>query len=147
MINTVTLDLYLRRGYAHLVERAKDALTAAGVLEARRHFDVALLDTFAHASYFELDYEHEADNQRCFAAELRPRLGGAVRMPDVHGALTSRKVLTSEWIEGAQLAQSGPERRRQRLGQRRLRRHVLVHGGLKTGGEPHVRRTDLVLRY
>ena len=40
----------------------------------RKGFDVALLDTFAGASYRELDYEHEAQNQQRMAQALtQPR--------------------------------------------------------------------------
>jgi len=36
------------------------------LLAERQSYDVKLLDAFAHASYFELDYEHEAENQQRF---------------------------------------------------------------------------------
>jgi hypothetical protein len=68
----------------------------------RSAFDVALLDTFARASYLELDYEAEAANQRRFEAELVPRMGGKVYVPKV--ILATRKVLATEWIQGEQLA-------------------------------------------
>jgi hypothetical protein len=38
---------------------------------ARSSFDVALLDTFASASYRELDYVHEGKNQDRMAAAVR----------------------------------------------------------------------------
>ena len=108
MIRAVSLDLFLLRRYAVAVECAKAALAAAGVLAPRRAFDVALVETFARASYRELDYEHEAANQRRFAAELPRALpardAARVRVPAVLASASARKVLTTEWIVGEQLA-------------------------------------------
>jgi predicted unusual protein kinase regulating ubiquinone biosynthesis (AarF/ABC1/UbiB family) len=39
-------------------------------LAARKQFDINLLDTFAAASFLELDYQHEAANQQRFIREL-----------------------------------------------------------------------------
>ena len=47
---------------------------------ARSSFDVALLDTFASASYRELDYVHEGKNQDRMAAAVR-HLPQAPRTP------------------------------------------------------------------
>ena len=55
MIQKVSLDLYLLRRYMRLVELAKSALTAMGVLNQPRPYDVELLDSFAAASYLELE--------------------------------------------------------------------------------------------
>jgi len=105
MIRAVTLDLYLLRGYMHAVEWFKvRVLTGVFGAADRASFDVALLDSFASATYLELDYEHEAANQQRFADELCPKLHGKIHVPAVHWGHTARKVLTSEWIEGEQLA-------------------------------------------
>ena len=58
----------------------------------RTPFDVALLDTFARASYLELDYRHEAANLERFRTELLPRLGSSVYVPRSYPAVTTRKV-------------------------------------------------------
>ena len=79
------------------------------VLTNQRPYDVSLLDTFATASMYELDYLHEAENQIRFRKELMPKLGGRVYVPDVHTGLTTQKVLVTEWIEGEQLAKSPKE--------------------------------------
>lgn len=109
MLRQVSLDLYLLRRYMHCVELAKQALSAVGVLNQPRPYDVALLDSFAAASYLELDYLHEAQSQARFKRDLVPLMRGAVHVPAVLHHLTTRKVLVTEWVHGTQLAKSPPE--------------------------------------
>ena len=110
MIRAVSLDLYLARRYMHAVEWFKtEVLTGVFGAADRTPFDVALLDTFARASYLELDYREEARNLLRFTEELVPLLGGRVYVPWHSAAATRRKVLVTEWIEGEQLARSPPE--------------------------------------
>jgi len=113
MIEFVSLDLYLLRTYMRAVESVKSGLMSAGVLAARTQFDVALLDSFARASYFELDYEHEGRNQDRMTVELAEAMGPAgmaqIRIPRVLWPVSSRKVLVTEWIAGEQLAKSPPD--------------------------------------
>merc|ERR1711865_738920 len=113
MIEFVSLDLYLLRTYMRAVESVKSGLMSAGVLAARTQFDVALLDSFARASYFELDYEHEGRNQDRMTVELAEAMGPAgmaqIRIPRVLWPVSSRKVLVTEWIAGEQLARSPPD--------------------------------------
>ena len=73
----------------------------------RSAFDVKLLDTFAAASYLELDYEHEASNLERFSERLLPLLSD-VYVPRCYRRATSRRVLATEWIVGEQLARSPP---------------------------------------
>ncbi|EOD29507.1 hypothetical protein EMIHUDRAFT_113732 [Emiliania huxleyi CCMP1516] len=110
MIRAVSLDLYLLRRYCLFVEwfKVRVLTNLLGAAE-RTPFDVALLDTFARASYLELDYRHEAANLERFRTELLPRLGSSVYVPRSYPAVTTRKVLATEWIEGEQLARSPPE--------------------------------------
>ena len=78
-----------------------------GLAAKRKSYDVQLLDTFANASYFELDYVHEGQNQERIGNELIPRIGkDKMYVPKVYWNHTSRKVLTSEFIDGVQLAKS-----------------------------------------
>ena len=65
MIRAVSLDLHILRSYMCFVEWFKKQVLT-GVLGAadRDAFDVRLLDTFARASYLELDYRHEAPQPR-----------------------------------------------------------------------------------
>ena len=127
MIACVSRDLYILRKYTKCVETFKALLMKTGVLGSRKQFDVALLDTFARASYFELDYEHEASNQERFAEELRGL--DRVYVPRVHRGMTTRRVLCSEWIEGVQLAKSSPETRRGENGRNKKGAAVLPPKG------------------
>jgi len=108
MIRAVSLDLYLLRKYMQGVEWFKEQILT-GIFGAaeRSAFDVALLDTFARASYLELDYAAEAANQRRFELELVPLMRGKVYVPKT--LMATRKLLVTEWIEGQQLAKSSRE--------------------------------------
>ena len=107
MLCTVSLDLYLLRKYAQATEQFKTLLYKTGFFAARRGYDVELLDTFAFASYSELDYAEEGKNQEFLAKELIPKIGeNKMHVPFVHWSLSSRKVLASEFIDGLQLAKS-----------------------------------------
>jgi len=109
MIRAVSLDLYLLRSYMRCVEWFKErVLTGIFGAAERDAFDVNLLDTFASASYLELDYRHEAANLHRFERELVPRLGGKVHVPRCFDEVTTRKVIATEWVEGEQLAKSPP---------------------------------------
>jgi aarF domain-containing kinase len=109
MLSAVSLDLHLLRRYMRAVEGIKALLMHTGVLAHRKQFDVEILDSFASASFWELDYEHEAANQERFMRELDSRgMSSTVRVPAVHRCATSRRILTTEWIEGTQLAKSSP---------------------------------------
>ena len=108
MIRIVSLDLYLMRHWATFVDGVKSVLGSAGVIAERERYDVRLVDAFAKASYRELDYEAEARSQVRFRAELAPRLAGDVYVPEVFPVGTRRKVLTTEWVDGEQLAKSPP---------------------------------------
>eukprot|EP00943_MAST-04B_sp_MAST-4B-sp1_P009431 g9431.t1 len=107
MIRTVSLDLYLLRKYTESVEKMKQLVYSLGLAAKRKSYDIQLLDTFANASYFELDYAHEGGNQERIGNELIPRIGrDKMHVPKVYWEHTSRKVLTSEFIDGIQLAKS-----------------------------------------
>ena len=112
MIRAVSLDLFLMRKGMQVVEWFK-ARVLVGLLGAadRTPFDVKLLDMFARASYLELDYNHEGANLERFASGSAKAalLGGRVRVPVCHWAVTTRKVIATEWINGEQLAKSPPE--------------------------------------
>ena len=59
-----------------------------------------------------MDYDNEADNQIRFKKELGQR-NCKVKIPSVYLDYTSRRVLTSEWIDGVKLADAPKERIRQ----------------------------------
>lgn len=107
MLRAVSLDLYLLRKYMLAVEFFKvNILTGVFGAADRSSFDVALLDTFANASYRELDYVNEGQNQDRMKTAME---GSAVYVPKVHWGVTRRKAIATEWIEGIQLAKSPPD--------------------------------------
>lgn len=63
--------------------------------------------SFLTASVQELDYKHEARNQRYFQAEFLKRKC-QVKVPDVYDEYSTERILTSEWIQGVKLADSPP---------------------------------------
>merc|ERR1719162_852079 len=109
MIRSVSLDLYILRHWANFVDNFKDSLMAVGIMEQRERYDVKLIDAFARASYQELDYNAEGRNQVRFIKELSPKMSHDIYVPPVFWSATNRKVLTTEWVEGKQLAKSSPE--------------------------------------
>lgn len=66
---------------------------------------VALLDEWAARFFEELDYVREGGNATRFAAQMAADLPQVV-VPSTYAELTSRRVLTSEWLEGEKLSQS-----------------------------------------
>ena len=103
MIRAVSLDLYLARRYMHAVEWFKtEVLTGVFGAADRTPFDVALLDTFARASYLELDYRAEARNNARFRESLA--FLGFVATPDAVPAYSTERVLTTAWVRGRHLS-------------------------------------------
>ena len=100
MVSAVSLDLHILRGIAEAADWFHTKLTA------QRPYHADVLTAFATASYFELDYEHEASNQETFAAEIATRLKGehAVYVPRVVRSHVARRVLATEWVEGTKLS-------------------------------------------
>jgi len=97
----VSLDLLLiRAAYGFY-----DKITA--VLTNQKPFHVALVDTFGAASYQELDYINESENQQRFQAALANFQH--IKVPNVIPTHTSRRVLTTEWIDGEKLANAEPD--------------------------------------
>ena len=88
----ITLDLYIVRNIA-------------GWLKANIGFIrsdlVALIDELGKRVFEEMDYCNEADNAERFAGlhKHNPRIA----VPAIYRSLTSRRVLTMEWIEGVKL--------------------------------------------
>jgi aarF domain-containing kinase len=109
MLNAVSLDLFLLRKYMEHLEAFKAILMNYGLIAQRKQFDVNLIDAFASASYLELDYCHEATNQEAFLRMIEKNSISRVYIPRVYREHSSRRVLTTEWINGIQLAKSSPE--------------------------------------
>ena len=66
------------------------------------------LQNFAKGGYGELDYELEAKNQRLFQEEMRARSCPVV-VPNVYNDYTTRRVLTTQWMDGIRLSDAPPE--------------------------------------
>jgi len=102
MLERVSLDMYLLNRYGTFLD------WVFGYLTEQVPFHVDFIDCFARGSYLELDYENEAANQRKFKAEFKKRKC-KVHVPGVHSHLTSRRVLTTEWVDGVKLADAPSE--------------------------------------
>lgn len=97
MIQSVSLDLFLLNQYGLFLD------TLFGFLTEQVPFHVDFIDCFARGSYAELDYEKEAENQNYFRKEFEKRQF-PVHIPEVIESMTSRRVITTEWIDGVKLA-------------------------------------------
>ena len=96
------LDLFLLQMWGDAV----DAFT--NVFTKQVPFHSAFFDAFSKGSYSELDYENEARNQVHFQKELADR-NCKVKVPNVYQDYSTRRVLTTEWIEGVKLADSSKD--------------------------------------
>ncbi|CAM9145939.1 unnamed protein product [Ascophyllum nodosum] len=91
---TISLDLYVLRFYAGFFTKALKAL--------KRDVDLTqIIDDFGELIYREIDYRAEMVNCQRFA-ELYANIPD-VFVPNVYAELTSRSVMTMEWVEGARL--------------------------------------------
>ena len=97
----VARDLYLLGNWARFVESVKKIL-----IPKQRPYDIQLIDAFCRGAYGELDYEHEAANQRRFKDAIAngPASLRDVYVPEVR--LATRRVLISDWVEGERLSQA-----------------------------------------
>ena len=90
----ITLDLFIVRRIATWVKRRTSFV---------RSDLIGLVDELGTRVFEEMDYLHEAANAERFARlhAHNPRIA----VPGIYGALTSRRVLTMEWISGTKLTQ------------------------------------------
>ena len=90
----ITLDLYVVRHIGVFLNRT---------IRLVRSDLGGLVDELGRRVFEEMDYLHEADNAEIFARlhDHNPRIA----VPIIHRHLTSRRVLTMEWIEGTKLTQ------------------------------------------
>lgn len=94
VLEGICLDLYILRLMAGASQRLPNV-----------HSDLeAVLDNWARRFFDELDYVQEGKNAQRFAGDMR--LLKNVTVPKVYPSFTSRKVLTSEWVEGEKLSES-----------------------------------------
>ncbi|GIL68594.1 hypothetical protein Vafri_21849 [Volvox africanus] len=95
VLETVTIDLYIIRKLGIFLRRFPQLTTDV----------VALLDEWAARFFEELDYVHEGRNAERFAEQMKQDLPQVV-VPRTYFEYTSRRVLTTEWLEGEKLSQS-----------------------------------------
>lgn len=97
VLETVTVDLYIIRMIGVFLRRFPKIVERADI--------VGLLDEWAARFFEELDYIREGDNATRFAEMIRADLPQVV-VPKTYPEYTTRRVLTTEWIEGEKLSQS-----------------------------------------
>ena len=97
VLETVTVDLYIIRQIGLALRNFPDITARADI--------VALLDEWAARFFEELDYVREGNNATRFANYIREDLPQVV-VPKTYEEYTSRRVLTTEWLEGEKLSQS-----------------------------------------
>jgi len=102
MLEKVSLDIFLLNYYGELVDLLTNLFTE------QKAFHVDFIDCFCEGSYHELDYEKEASNQLYFKKEFAKRKS-RVYIPDVDMKRTSRRVITTDWVDGVKLADAPKE--------------------------------------
>jgi aarF domain-containing kinase len=92
--DAIAIDLYIMRWYASLIQNILKSIS--------RDIDlVGVIDDFGDLIYREIDYRAEAVNAQRFA-ELYSDIPD-VFVPKVYTDLSTSKVLTMEWVDGARL--------------------------------------------
>lgn len=97
VLETVTVDLYIIRTIGLFLRRFPSITRRADV--------VSLLDEWAARFFEELDYVREGNNATIFAEQIKDDLPQVV-VPRTYAEYTSRRVLTTQWLEGEKLSQS-----------------------------------------
>ncbi|KAJ4783116.1 Protein kinase superfamily protein [Rhynchospora pubera] len=95
VLETVTIDLFIIRKLGLVLRRFPQISIDV----------VGLVDEWASRFFEELDYVNEGENGNRFAEMMRKDLPQVV-IPKTYHKYTSRKVLTTQWIEGEKLSQS-----------------------------------------
>ncbi|KAL0029176.1 hypothetical protein WJX79_000719 [Trebouxia sp. C0005] len=95
VLETVTVDLFLVRKFAVFLRRFPNIKTDV----------VGLLDEWAARFFEELDYVREGNNATRFAKQMEKDLPQVV-VPTTFTEYTSRRVLTTSWLEGEKLSGS-----------------------------------------
>ncbi|XP_072995694.1 uncharacterized protein [Typha latifolia] len=95
VLETVTVDLFIIRKLGLVLRRFPQVSIDV----------VGLVDEWAARFFEELDYVNEGENGTLFAEMMREDLPQVV-VPKTYHKYTSRKVLTTQWIEGEKLSQS-----------------------------------------
>ncbi|GAB4818789.1 hypothetical protein N2152v2_005835 [Parachlorella kessleri] len=97
VLETVTVDLFIIRRIGLALREFPQFTQRVDV--------VALLDEWASRFFEELDYVREGNNGTIFAEQMRVDLPQVV-VPRTYEQFTSRRVLTTSWLDGEKLSQS-----------------------------------------
>ncbi|KAI8101319.1 hypothetical protein M9435_001427 [Picochlorum sp. BPE23] len=97
VLETVTVDLYIIRSLGLILRNFPEITARADI--------VALLDEWAARFFEELDYVREGNNATRFAELISTDLPQVV-VPKTYEEFTSRRVLTTQWLDGEKLSQS-----------------------------------------
>lgn len=117
------LEVQLRRD---LVLIRMLAVLSAPVLPLNLGFGLGeIIDEFGRSLFEEIDYRREADNAERFARMFAGN--DAVTVPSVERSLSSRRVLTTAWVNGTKLQQ------RRELEAKRLDPTALIRTGVIAG--------------
>ncbi|KAG5077023.1 hypothetical protein JHK82_055718 [Glycine max] len=95
VLETVTIDLFIIRNLGLALRKFPQVSIDV----------VGLVDEWAARFFEELDYVNEGENGNRFAEMMRKDLPQVV-IPRTYHKYTSRRVLTTEWIDGEKLSQS-----------------------------------------
>ncbi|XP_010532799.1 PREDICTED: uncharacterized protein LOC104808723 [Tarenaya hassleriana] len=95
VLETVTIDLFIIRNLGLFLRKFPQVSVDV----------VGLVDEWAARFFEELDYVNEGENGTLFAEMMRKDLPQVV-VPKTYEKYTSRKVLTTQWIDGEKLSQS-----------------------------------------
>lgn len=95
VLETVTVDLFIIRKLGLALRKFPQISIDV----------VGLVDEWAARFFEELDYINEGNNGTQFAEMMRKDLPQVV-VPKTYSKYTSRKVITTEWVEGEKLSQS-----------------------------------------
>ena len=102
MMESFSLDLFLLQSWGVFM----DAWTS--VVTHQKPYHKKFLENFAKGGYGELDYELEARNQHHFQNEMKARSCPVV-IPNVYDDYTSRRALTTQWMDGIRLSDAEPD--------------------------------------
>ena len=100
IMDQIALDMHLIREVSGPIKR---------IFNLNTDF-VGVVDTWGYGFVDELDYIEEAVNAKSFTEGIEQTpLSGVVFAPPIVDELTTRKVLTTEWVVGERLDKSGKE--------------------------------------
>lgn len=103
ILSEIALDLFILRLLAPLQVRVSNLFGGRKTYPKDIELATALVDEWGRGFVAETDYIFEAQNTETFVKAMQNRGLDAVTAPTVVRALSSRKVLVTEWVEGTRL--------------------------------------------